>query len=257
MKKQIYLIFIFLFFASNLKAVEYAESVVFPETVPDKGKLQIPIADKPVLKKQQFLPDFNITPTWLWQTPKFYLVSENECPVSVNVYGGNFSSYGGSIKIVSPDFGKINLESDNSYGKFKNLSQNKTNFSYQLETLIDPSIKFFGQFGTTDYLFGRQRYNNYNFNPGLNYYLRQNLNISTNFGWENTNIKQIDSNAWIGGNLSLYWQPLFGHNIEFSFVPEKDTAFEKYEDGLSSFLIKYYYSPISGGCFRLRRKISG
>lgn len=211
--------------AAGLGAEEKVDRFILPETPPTIERLKKPPLDEPVLRKQNFVSDSDISLPPVLLGLNVYRFYSDEYPVSVGLYHGSFGSLGGHLAFSSPRGFRLGYAADGTSGESPRLAREKNAFEYEAERSVSDSLKVGGAVQTLESKFWTQRKDLVSLRSNAVWYAAGNLNVTLDAAYARAGIKGMDANESWSGTAAVAWQPRDGHDVLVSYAPERDTAF--------------------------------
>ena len=223
-RRAVFLVFILTAFYGLLGAEEEVEHFILPETPPTIERVKNPPLDRPYLRKQDFAPEFDLSPATLFLNLKFRNIQPRANPLSAGVYAGSFGARGGNFAYTSTGSVNASFREESEEGERPNLAAERTSFDLRSETGDSTKGIFSGEADGGENTVWLQRQDRYGVVAGYSWYLRENLSAKAGAVCEKGEVKGDDSNEAVSGRFSLSWQPFEGHNASVSVEPGRDTA---------------------------------
>lgn len=258
-KLLIYWLLLFLCTCVNINAEENIEHFLLPETPPTIERLKKLPLDRPILKKQNYISEADITAPPVLMALNFSPFFEQEYPVQVGVFNGSFSSLGGSLLLSSKKGWQIAYQNGYSEGEIPKLAKEINEFRYSLDNSAASSLDVNSTIGSKENTIWNQRHNHYFFQSNWNWYARSNLNVKAKIFVSESEIKGMESNKSFDGTASLFWQLFPANNLFLSLSSQNDTAFAGEPGFFSAGLMYKAIFPLGfamgGGCRFQRDKL--
>ncbi|MHB9156257.1 MAG: hypothetical protein ACYC5N_11335 [Endomicrobiales bacterium] len=220
-----FLVFLLLLAAGPAQAEDEVDRFILPETPPTIERLKKPPLDQPVLRKQNFVSESDITLPPVLLALKFSPLYSERYPVSVGIWKGSFSSLGGSFAVATAQGLRMRYAADYSEGQYPRQARETNIFGYEGENYFGSDVKVNGSLDAGEYAVWTGHKNFVRLRTAAEWHAQANMDVKALLSYERGEIKAMEAGESFRGSLSLDWQPRDGHNVSFAYVPEKDTAF--------------------------------
>ena len=224
--------------ALYVSAEESIDRFFVPDSIRSQERLGIPKIDKPVLKKQNFVPEATLKPSEIWNDAPFTAFAPPEYPLFVRLYNGSYASRGGQVRYASPQGWKLDVETESTQGEFANLERERNRFSYEREISFSEGISASGSLEASESVFFGQKKNSFAASSKLGYSPMVGVQLSGGVSWERASVRG-EGNDLAAGETLISWQPRSSHLLTMGFAHEQDTAFTGF-DRLTTAAAKYH-----------------
>ena len=221
--------------AGVLGAEEDVEHFILPEAPPTIERVKEPPLDQPYLRKQNFMPEFDLSPAPVLVGLRFHKFLSDDDPVKIGLYQGSFASRGANFVYTSTKNVEASYAGNSTDGEYSNLAKDENIFDLRFKSEVLQDRYFYAGVKSDEASLFQQQKNFYGFNTGYDWYIRENLNAKAGVLYEKGEIKGQDINESVSGSLGLLWQPFEGQNLNLLLCPHKDTALGAIGGGTGEF----------------------
>ena len=198
---------------------------VLPEAPPTIERVEKPSIDRPFLKKQNFIPDADISSSPIWQKTNFKAFDEASFPAWVRVLGGAYRTASVEALYTSRTDYTLSLGHYVTDGETPVLSAQKTFAGFSGETQFNRSLVGDGSFDFLTRSLNGQKKNSYGASSSLSWYPARNFNVTAHAGWVYADVEPAEKNDSFTGGIEGNWQPVDGDNLIMNASATHDTAF--------------------------------
>ena len=200
------------------------ENFILPETPPTIERVKKPPLDQPFLQKQDFVPEFDLSPAPVLVGLKFYRFTSEQTPVEINAYQGSFNSRGGGFVYASTNSVNASYFLDDTDGEYANLEHEKNTFNINYAKDLSSNRFIFAGLHSEDKIIWLEHKDSYGFDCGYSWYFGRDLNLKAGANYSKGEVKGQDTNESVSGSLSALCQPFEGQSAAIEVCPQKDTA---------------------------------
>lgn len=213
----------------ELFADENIERLILPETSPSIERLSVSPLDRPVLKKQNFVPESSLELSQVWPPAAFPSMEQDNHIISIGASRGSFSEMSGNFSINTPAGWRSSFVKKYSDGEENRLEQDSNKFDFRFDSHMKHNASFWAGSAFEETELWDQRRMDYRFTSGFSVFAQNNISLYGDFSISRTEIKEIDINNAFGGNISTGWQPFTGQEMKLDFFYDRDSAFVLYD----------------------------
>ncbi|MGA2090055.1 MAG: hypothetical protein ABSH12_01160 [Endomicrobiales bacterium] len=228
------------------------DHLFLPETPPTIEWLKKPPLDKPIFQRQEFLsqPDIILPPALLGLD--FFPFYQPEYPRMIEMGAGSFGSRLGEFYYASPLGFAMQYRMFHSDGETPLLHQEQQVFSVSGEELLNDPVRVNWDAHSDESVVFDQDQKNYTLSAAMTSYLRKNVRLGADVGYDAGRLGEDDHNENIRGDVNLLWQPWEHHSIDVIAASENDSTFTSIRD-FNRVEVLYTVEPlttlmVSGGC---------
>lgn len=235
---------------------EETVNFILPETPPTIERVKKPPLDRPFLKKQNFISEFDISPAPVFLGLNFRKFGSETAPVSVGMYSGSFASRGGSFAYSSTNTVDASYSSAVTEGEYPNLERASHAFRARCERKPSADKYYYLEIKNGDTHVWDQQSSLLGAAAGFGWYPRHNLNAKVGISYSKGELKGQDINESDAGSISMLWQPLDGHNASLSFAPNADTSIgleRRFDTASARYDVMLFSKVVIGGGGRVTK----
>lgn len=228
---------------SALSAEEGVESFTLPEAPPAIERKKMPPLDKPVVQKQDYMPDSEIEPPFVVQSKDFFSFGEEERPRDeAQVSKGSWGAYSGRFGFASPYGWDLSYEGRRTDGEQPNLAGESDSLSFSWDG--PAGSDFFGSAaaGLLGSKVWTQRKSDYRASSALSWYPLETLNVKASASGASGEVSGMEKNDAFTGTAGVRVMPWQGHSLSAVYRKFSDSSDPASKDFIDADVV-YGFAP--------------
>ena len=208
-----------------LNAQDEPDSFVLPETPPTIEHMLMPQLDRPILKKQNIVPDSSVELSRVWPEVSFKPFIAFNNPLSVTLFGGSYGKVGSDFRFASKNTVFFELNSLRCDGENSAIAFDETKAGFLYEKTHGERLLLRSGAETFETSFGGLKKTRYGAEGLVKYFVFENLNIQLGAKLGRSEIKSSSLDESADLRFVSNWQPFRGQNVEARVSRTNDSAF--------------------------------
>ena len=196
-----------------------------PETPPTIQKLDKTPLDKPVLKRQAFVSDEELTLSPVWINNDFSDVQNQKRDFSIGFYGGNFETMGGFVNYSSTGPFDVLAEYRNSQGESKIFASEKGNLNISYKNFASQQVFISANAQANEQTFNEQSKDMMGASLKAHFYCLKDVSIETDLEGREFSLAQTQKNNLLSASFLTKILPFNDTLTMAKFYASQNTGF--------------------------------
>ena len=196
-----------------------------PETPPTIQKLDKTPLDKPVLKRQAFVSDEELTLSPVWVSNDFSDVQNQKRDFKVGLYRGNFETIGGFLNYISTGIIDASAEYSNSQGESKIFASEKGSLNILYKNFVNSQFFVSANAQANKQTFNEQSKDMIGAGLEANFYCLKDVSTETDLEGKEFSLGQTQKNNLLSASFLAKVLPFNDTLATAKFYASQNTGF--------------------------------